>query len=993
MFELEEIEKIIKDDLFISDFNWVQQSLVNTTIRHSNTFENETCERLDYFLECVSSSCADWEEFRRNKLCVIAAEIGEVLSNNPLLTEGEKRRKRVRSALLYDFAGMPSLAASVLDDGDYGPFLSRFFTRNEEFQKLNLNGEELKIESNSQDNINHAVEKILEQDALNLVNYQQGYSESPKKIYSSFTKRLLSHVPLDISAADSDLLAVLMNQRMLSSTKSNVEQNLFEILKQIQFPVELWPAQINALNNGLLKTDYDSWGLAAPTGTGKTFLTRLLIANALRLEPDSKILYIVPSRALVYEISSSLSRALENIGIEVLMINPLLSDLDETEQEEISGASVIVMTPEKADLLVRIGKSNLEDVSNVIIDEAHHIESDTRGVLLELYLWRIKKLITRPYRFIFLSAVAPNIGDLTSWAGLNPRSNIFHDRPTRMRAGVYKILDSSGWIEFANETKVHLIEKVDQSSKRMTLVQLAEEIHTKGPVLIVAKGKKECESLAESMIKRQSQNGTLGNLAEAQLISEEYLRLDSRLEREMYQSVPLRSFIQNRVAYHHAGLPPRVRRALEDLIRKGYIDFVFATTTLAEGVNFPFSTVIVQSLALREPPQKGVSQAVYKPITPRSFWNIAGRAGRPGFDKEGQVILFEPTLGLDKIDAVLGSYLNPNLKDIEPVKSGLFNGIKLLYESSKNQQLNLKDLEKIELDEHIPKQIKGTVNLIRVGLVHATATEIFSTPEEIVEGSFARSFLTDEEIDFSRNLVRTQAQIIDDFFSSDGAPSEKIVAEMGLSLDTISRLKEFVQRLQDWQINSYSRLFYGSTINLEQAKYTIAPVAKRMAELEGPKLGGFLSDLAINWLSGVPLTVVKNKTSNFANQSLEDLISVIFSRIQYLLPWGLYAVDSILEEEAEKRKLLYNNEVKRLSYLVDSGVPNFDAFRLTKLEIERVDATRLSSGYYSRGGLQLGVDIIGWLANLEIDDLNRIVRGIDNRRIDYDLVGIVDSLG
>src|SRR5262249_34936864 len=151
--------------------------------------------------------------------------------------------------------------------------------------------------------------------------------------------------------------------------------------------------------------------------------------------------------------------------------------------------------------------------------------------------------------------------------------------------------------------------------------------------------------------------GQLRSLTEAEQASDIVRRLDSRLSREMYSDVPMRALLKHRIAYHHAGLPPRVRIAVEEAIRARMIDFVFATTTLAEGVNFPFSTVIVQALALREAPEKGRG-ARYHPVTPRSFWNIAGRAGRPGVDREGQAILFEPTLGLDKVNAVLDPYLD-----------------------------------------------------------------------------------------------------------------------------------------------------------------------------------------------------------------------------------------------------------------------------------------------------------------------------------------------
>ena len=72
---------------------------------------------------------------------------------------------------------------------------------------------------------------------------------------------------------------------------------------------------------------------------------------------------------------------------------------------------------------------------------------------------------------------------------------------------------------------------------------------------------------------------------------------------------------------------------------------------------------------------------------------------------------------------------------------------------------------------------------------------------------------------------------------------------------------------------------------------------------------------------------------------------MIYSRIQYLLPWGLYAFDRLVQEEAERREIAYNNAIRSVAFLVDAGVPGFDALRLTHTDVERVDATRLAKRY------------------------------------------------
>ena len=84
-------------------------------------------------------------------------------------------------------------------------------------------------------------------------------------------------------------------------------------------------------------------------------------------------------------------------------------------------------------------------------------------------------------------------------------------------------------------------------------------------------------------------------------------------------------------AYHHSALPLSIREEIEDAIRRGAIKVVAATTTLAQGMNFPIATVIFQGMTV---PAGGYSRS----MSPSEFWNIAGRAGRALVDKEGHVI-------------------------------------------------------------------------------------------------------------------------------------------------------------------------------------------------------------------------------------------------------------------------------------------------------------------------------------------------------------------
>ncbi|MBZ5532163.1 MAG: DEAD/DEAH box helicase [Acidobacteriia bacterium] len=577
----------------------------------------------------------------------------------------------------------------------------------------------------------------MSSDSYFLTEYLQGLSSEFTPEASKAVSEVAKFWDVGYTATEMRALKTAMEGRARSSTRKSVDPELFKALQQTKFPVELWPTQLAALEGGILDQSIESWGLAAPTGTGKTFLTQLLIINTLQIHPASKVLYIAPSRALVHEVTTNLARSLEPFALGVLAVTPHLVELDEQEASEVDEASVLVLTPEKADMLLRLGLEVFQDLALVIVDEAHHLESSTRGILLEMYLWRLKSLIRPGSRFVFLSAVTPNIADITRWIRPRAQSVEITRRPTRMRAGIYRI-DSGG------KSKVGVIEYTDgirlpvvaspETGVRRQLIQLAAAVRKAGPVLVVAKGKGECEILADAALNWLKEN----NILKQNEPSETLERLDSRLEREMYPDVLLRSLVANRIAYHHAGLPPRVRLSLETAIRENLIDFVFATTTLAEGVNFPFATVIVQSLALREAPQRGRAGR-YHPVTPRVFWNLAGRAGRPGHDREGQVLMFEPSIGFDKIKYVLGDYFNDELTVAQPVRSALADSIEEIVNEVRTGVLNLEELASPALSEQVSRRVQGAVNLIRVSLLHARASKLINSYEEILDGTFARA--------------------------------------------------------------------------------------------------------------------------------------------------------------------------------------------------------------------------------------------------------------
>src|SRR4029077_14003947 len=112
--------------------------------------------------------------------------------------------------------------------------------------------------------------------------------------------------------------------------------------------------------------------------------------------------------------------------------------------------------------------------------------------------------------------------------------------------------------------------------------------------------------------------------------------------------------------------------------------------------------------------------------------------------------------------------------------------------------------------------------------------------------------------------------------------------------------------LGDWQFEALVNVLFGPQINFKQLPYVLIGVLKNMAELEGRRLSGWYSEAVVEWFSGKAFSAIARQKNE---RTLEDLISLMYSRIQYTLPWGLYATDRFVAEVALEREIQYDSQL------------------------------------------------------------------------------------
>ena len=398
--------------------------------------------------------------------------------------------------------------------------------------------------------------------------------------------------------------------------------------------IELWPSQQQAFGKQLFDTSPRAILVEMPTSAGKTLLAKFLIVQTKTLYPDGTIAYVVPTRALVNQVTAELRRdfrGFQQHGLKVEQAVPVF-ELDPTEEELLkTRPDILVTTPEKLDLLIKSDHEAVQDLSFVIADEAHNIADGGRGARLELLLGTIKR--ERPdARFLMLSPFLPNGDELVRWLGEDrylppiqvdwkPSLKILGTILPEGRASKRKLMFQT--LPAANNAVRSLISfpvgsavGVDRTVTKVTVASVSALLD-RGSILVLCWGPGTSEEYAAQIASTRPQR-PLSPKAEA---------ICRYLEAEFGFNAPLVDHIKRGVAYHHSGLSHEARWLIESLISDGTVNVICGTTTLAQGMNFPISTVLITTL------RKGQDST----LSHNDFWNIAGRAGRALVDSIGIV--------------------------------------------------------------------------------------------------------------------------------------------------------------------------------------------------------------------------------------------------------------------------------------------------------------------------------------------------------------------
>ena len=428
-----------------------------------------------------------------------------------------------------------------------------------------------------------------------------------------------------------------------------------ELIAHYEFPLDQFQLRaLDALDIG------ESVLVAAPTGSGKTVVAEYAIDAAVA--DGKRVFYTAPVKALSNQKYHDLVQRLGPQQVGLL-----------TGDNNINGdAPVVVMTTEVLRNMIYARSAALHDLAVVVLDEVHFLQDTYRGPVWEEVIIHLPMRV----RLVCLSATVSNAAELAEWITTvrgTTRAIVEDRRPVRLD-NLYLIGDKT-------HDRLHLLPVLvngrpnndamrldaeaarsgrdrkgnkQQGRRRLftpSRLEVVETLERHGmlPAICFIFSRNQCDEAARSVVAagvhltsaadreriRDIVEARLGGIDPADLAVLGYAQFLVQLEAG--------------IAAHHAGMVPPFKEAVEACFVEGLAKVVFATETLAVGINMPAKTVVIEKLSK-------FTGDHHTFLTPGEYTQLPGRAGRRGLDDLGNaVVLWSPFVPFDQIAALASS--------------------------------------------------------------------------------------------------------------------------------------------------------------------------------------------------------------------------------------------------------------------------------------------------------------------------------------------------
>jgi ATP-dependent RNA helicase HelY len=438
-----------------------------------------------------------------------------------------------------------------------------------------------------------------------------------------------------------------------------------QFVARYPFPIDRFQDEsFDALDRG------DHVVVAVPTGSGKTVVAEYGIAVALAA--GARAFYTAPVKALSNQKYRDLVAAHGEDSVGLL-----------TGDNSINGdAPIVVMTTEVLRNMIYGRSRQLDDLGLVVLDEVHFLQDSYRGPVWEEVMIHLPQHV----RLVCLSATVSNVEELAEWITTvrGPTAAVVERRRPVRLDNEYLVADRTNdrlrmlpvFVDgHVNRDAVTLDESAirgrpgrgghprnkgradrEQGSGRKVLappgrVETVELLERRQllPAIFFIFSRAQCDAAAKACVDAGLDLVDAGERAAIRTIIDARLGGLEQADLDVLGYPQFVAQLECGVAAHHAGMVPPMKEVVEACFVEGLIKVVFATETLAVGINMPARTVVIEKLTK-------FTGEHHERLTPGEYTQLTGRAGRRGIDDLGTaVVLWSPWVRFDEVAELAGS--------------------------------------------------------------------------------------------------------------------------------------------------------------------------------------------------------------------------------------------------------------------------------------------------------------------------------------------------
>lgn len=723
---------------------------------------------------------------------------------------------------------------------------------------------------------------------------------------------------------------------------SQEQKGLFELL---------YPQKESILEGELLNPAHRAIVVNLPTSSGKTLIAEYRILQALNQfrNQGGWVAYVVPTKALVNQLFIQLRRDLGHIGLSVEKASGAI-ELDGFEQHLVEESGnrttfdVLVTTYEKMNLLVRqgLGTTAQRPLVLTVVDEAHNIEEKQRGLNLEFLLSTIKN-DCEDANFLLMTPDISNSGDVVNWlAGdrgqvinleldwWQPNERVIgaiqvegqrrdYDyvlRTLHTDKGTYEVGEA---IPLFSGTADEIASEARGSKVKIVKTVAGNFLNLASPIIVLATDPNETYSIAESLFEKSEDN----------FEHDEDVDLVIKLiQSELGNDFPLARFLSRRIAVHSSALPDEIRFLVEDLMSNEKLQALVATTTIAQGINFPVSAVIMGSYNYK-------SRAGSDAMPVRDFWNLAGRVGRAGQDNMGWVgIAVRNATDFTSVTQYVKKASDELLSQlIDVINSAMENpdvdfGRWLYYDERWSALL--------QYISHLRRQTNALDSFL-------------AQLEQKLQGTFGYRQLPPEKRAFLRNQIRRYAEGIS---VADAERSDKTGFSTVSVNQMMSRLRDAGLVNNDWnknQLFSEQNQSMQKLVGIMLDTYEIRKSIESLSTRERPLDQSSIARLIIDWVNGQTLSGIASRfyPDRELNDAIQKTTQALYKVVAHSATWGLAALQSMPTSGVDWNSLseIDKKRMANLPAYLHYGVNTDEGVLMRKNNIPRGIANRLGALY------------------------------------------------